>query len=481
MKYQVIGTTITYSDGTTSYDEQTVTLQQGQAKRVVIGTKVAEPQYEIRKVQRKVTTPIKHAVIERTNSSLAKGETRVVQVGVDGSRVVVYEDTFINDELAETSVVSDNTTPAVAEIIEVGTAPVVTVKQESTVTPEAFTTEYVKNDNQYTDYKKVTQAGVAGERTTTYEVTYTDGVETSRKEISSTVTKAPVKQIVEVGTKKITETKTEKSVSDVAFEVEYVENPNLEKGQEKVVQEGVVGKRTTTYEVTYTRGVETGRKEVSSEVTTQPKVKIIEVGTKEVVDDSGFSDIVKNTLNATDEEKYQETLEEENFRFGTLTDEEVDALNDSIDMVAVNQMFGKLLNDYRVKNGLGTLEYMPAYQEGTQYVSKTLADYGNTRIDGVAHILPDGKPTDTVFYDVDGYFSRGENLYSMKGALRPAFMTSERYLAEHSFDAWLNSEVHRLNMLGDSYDGYALGIHSANTDDGQVILVATLSLLVVQP
>lgn len=68
----------------------------------------------------------------------------------------------------------------------------------------------------------------------------------------------------------------------------------------------------------------------------------------------------------------------------------------------------------------------------------------------------------------------------MKGALRPAFMTSERYLAENSFDAWLNSEGHRLNMLWEFYDGYALGIHSANTDDGKVILVATLSLL-VQP
>ncbi|MEV6374804.1 G5 domain-containing protein [Micromonospora musae] len=49
--------------------------------------------------------------------------------------------------------------------------------------------------------KKVTTRGVSGVRTLTYEVTYTDGVQTAKKLIRSVVTKAPVTQVVRVGTK----------------------------------------------------------------------------------------------------------------------------------------------------------------------------------------------------------------------------------------------------------------------------------------
>lgn len=43
-------------------------------------------------------------------------------------------------------------------------------------------------------------AGVNGERTIAYEVTYTNGVETSRTQISDVVTKQPVTQVTKVGT-----------------------------------------------------------------------------------------------------------------------------------------------------------------------------------------------------------------------------------------------------------------------------------------
>jgi hypothetical protein len=48
---------------------------------------------------------------------------------------------------------------------------------------------------------KVKTAGVAGEKTVTYSVTYTNGTETSRKEISSVVTRQPVSQVTAIGTK----------------------------------------------------------------------------------------------------------------------------------------------------------------------------------------------------------------------------------------------------------------------------------------
>jgi uncharacterized protein YabE (DUF348 family) len=47
----------------------------------------------------------------------------------------------------------------------------------------------------------VTQAGVPGERVTTFRVTVTDGVETARESLTSTVTRQPVAEHVTVGTK----------------------------------------------------------------------------------------------------------------------------------------------------------------------------------------------------------------------------------------------------------------------------------------
>lgn len=54
---------------------------------------------------------------------------------------------------------------------------------------------------------KVRTKGVKGVKTLTYEVTYTDGVETDRKLVREVITKAPVTEVVAVGTK---ETATQK-------------------------------------------------------------------------------------------------------------------------------------------------------------------------------------------------------------------------------------------------------------------------------
>ncbi|MEV0430607.1 G5 domain-containing protein [Micromonospora sp. NPDC050495] len=49
--------------------------------------------------------------------------------------------------------------------------------------------------------RKVTTRGVAGVKTLTYQVTLTDGVQTAKKLVRSQITKAPVTQVVRVGTK----------------------------------------------------------------------------------------------------------------------------------------------------------------------------------------------------------------------------------------------------------------------------------------
>ena len=69
---------------------------------------------------------------------------------------------------------------------------------------------------------------------------------------------------------------------DIEFKVVKRDNPELPKGQEKVVQEGKVGKKktTTTYEVDPKTGKVTSK---TTEEVEKPTDKIIEIGTKEEV------------------------------------------------------------------------------------------------------------------------------------------------------------------------------------------------------
>lgn len=66
-----------------------------------------------------------------------------------------------------------------------------------------YKTKTVYRDDKDTDYRQITTYGRDGVRTVTAEDTYVNGVKTGRKVIKKTVTKQPVTQIIEQGTKKI--------------------------------------------------------------------------------------------------------------------------------------------------------------------------------------------------------------------------------------------------------------------------------------
>ena len=79
--------------------------------------------------------------------------------------------------------------------------PVVTTKTEVETVPIAFKTEQDEDSTILEGETNVVQQGVNGSKEITYKVTYTDGVETSRKKVSEVVVKQPVNKIVAVGTK----------------------------------------------------------------------------------------------------------------------------------------------------------------------------------------------------------------------------------------------------------------------------------------
>ena len=78
-------------------------------------------------------------------------------------------------------------------------------KQTITVEEDVkFEVEKVQDANRDSGYREVKQAGENGKKNVTYEVEMKNGVEVSRKEIASVVTKEPKKQIEIVGTKSST-------------------------------------------------------------------------------------------------------------------------------------------------------------------------------------------------------------------------------------------------------------------------------------
>ena len=78
---------------------------------------------------------------------------------------------------------------------------------KQTITAEEdvkFEVEKVQDANRDSGYREVKQAGESGKKNVTYEIEMKNGVEVSRKEIASVVTKEPKKQIEIVGTKSST-------------------------------------------------------------------------------------------------------------------------------------------------------------------------------------------------------------------------------------------------------------------------------------
>jgi len=74
-------------------------------------------------------------------------------------------------------------------------------------------------------------------------------------------------------------TKNEVTVEDVPFTESVVDDGNLAAGTRTVVTAGAPGKRTITYKVTYTDGVETGRTIASDAITVAPVTQVVANGT----------------------------------------------------------------------------------------------------------------------------------------------------------------------------------------------------------
>ena len=282
---------------------------------IAVGTKVeststpsegAPSLVEVKPELEVTTEAVAYDTLHQDDPDLLKGQTRIIQAGVAGERTILTEVTTVDGKETRKQVSNEVTTAPVTEIIAVGTkvestsipsegAPsLVEVKPELEVTTEAVAYDTLHQDDPdlLKDQTRVLQAGVTGERTILTEVTTVDGKET-RKQVSNEITTAPIPEIIAVGTKvestsipsegapSLVEVKPELEVTTeaVAYDTLHQDDPDLLKGQTRIIQAGVAGERTILTEVTTVDSKKT-RKLVSNEITTAPVPEIILVGTK---------------------------------------------------------------------------------------------------------------------------------------------------------------------------------------------------------
>lgn len=286
-------------------------------KPAIPGKPEVPAQPEVKKVVT-TRTEVQTSVIEPgvqhvPDANLSLGETQVVQEGVTGKTETTYTITIENGVEVSRTVTGTQTTPAVDKVIHVGTKTskevVRTTKEELVRTPILPGTEYVPDEKLDAGVEKEVEAGKAGEKLEVYTVTLEDGVETGRTLVSSTQKEAK-NRVVHVGkkvAKKNIETVTREN-HKVEHKVTSNTNPDLPKGEKKVIQAGKDGSyELVTTVVTTPDGTEVSRDEKrENEV---PAVdEIVEIGTGENIETSRTSRTVE--VNYETEEVKDETLNE---------------------------------------------------------------------------------------------------------------------------------------------------------------------------
>ncbi|HEM3471539.1 TPA: G5 domain-containing protein [Streptococcus suis] len=238
---------------------------------------------------------------EVADDTLLEGTRQIVQEGKAGQKTIETKKTYIDGILVKTETVSETINQTAApQIIHVGTKPVTSVPDsapshevptisltEETLTHTeaiAFDVQEIYDANLAEGSREVEQKGQAGVRTIETKNYYADGVLIKSEQVSDVVTKAPVTEVVRVGTKTADVLGVENVVAteEIPFETTVTETEELYVGEEKVVNEGKVGFKevTTTYQTI--NGVRQPNPTVIEKVLEEPTTKEVLKGTKPI-------------------------------------------------------------------------------------------------------------------------------------------------------------------------------------------------------
>ncbi|HEM4927187.1 TPA: G5 domain-containing protein [Streptococcus suis] len=252
---------------------------------------------------------------EVADDTLLEGTRQIVQEGKAGQKTIETKKTYIDGILVKTETVSETINQTAApQIIHVGTRPVTSVSDsapshevptisltEETLTHTeaiAFDVQEIYDANLAEGSREVEQKGQAGVRTIETKNYYADGVLIKSEQVSDVVTKAPVTEVVRVGTKTadVLGVETVVATEELPFETTVTETEELYVGEEKVVNEGKVGSKevTTTYQTL--NGVRQPNPTVTEKVLEEPTTKEVLKGTKPIEGTETETDQVEITF-----------------------------------------------------------------------------------------------------------------------------------------------------------------------------------------
>ena len=251
----------------------TIVIENGKVKEIQEGTfeTTTKPVNKIVKIGRKkpegeTTKTVEKEIPFETkviyDETLEAGFQKIEKEGKPGKEKVT-----ITTKLVDGKLVTTESTEKIEDkedrVVRIGVKPVV---KETELGPD---TEYRYNPELKEGEEKVIEEGSNGK----VEYTITFNKEKGKIEVTEKRTE-PTNKIVEIGYKTDGKVKVE---SEIPFEVEIIEDPEMEAGKTEVVQEGELGKKETTITIE-------NSKEVSREEKTikEPVKKIIKVGTKNV-------------------------------------------------------------------------------------------------------------------------------------------------------------------------------------------------------
>ncbi|HEL1623328.1 TPA: G5 domain-containing protein [Streptococcus suis] len=238
---------------------------------------------------------------EVADDTLLEGTRQIVQEGKAGQKTIETKKTYIDGILVKTETGSEMINqPAAPQIIHVGTKPVTSVPDsapshevptisltEETLTHTeaiAFDVQEIYDANLAEGSREVEQKGQAGVRTIETKNYYADGVLIKSEQVSDVVTKAPVTEVVRVGTKTadVLGVETVVVTEELPFDTTITDTEELYVGEEKVVNEGKVGSKevTTTYQTI--NGVRQPNPIVTEKVLEEPTTKEVLKGTKPI-------------------------------------------------------------------------------------------------------------------------------------------------------------------------------------------------------
>lgn len=243
---------------------------------IQVGTRIKE----IREASE--TSPIPFTVKVRKDTTKPIGY-RVTEVeGQDGEKSDLYKVTYINGtetkrEHLKATVVREAVDKVIVE--GAGVERALFEIQEDKITS---TTEYRNDDTLPEGETKISQVGEEGLLRKTIEKRYFNDELRSTKLVDSKLIKEATPTIILVGTKHVPTIKVEQDTQTekIAYKTQNIEDPDLPKGQTKVVQVGRTGIIEKIYQLTYKDGVLIKTDLISSKEVQKVQDEIIHIGTQ---------------------------------------------------------------------------------------------------------------------------------------------------------------------------------------------------------